>query len=72
VTYARLLGELLEDPERRAAMAQEGRRWIEESLSWDRQQVAYLRLYDDLLGGRCQAPAAALPTGTGLAYGPDE
>jgi glycosyltransferase involved in cell wall biosynthesis len=72
VTYARLLGELLDDPERRAAMAQEGRRRIEESLSWDRQQVAYLRLYDDLLGGRSQAPAAALPTGTGLAYGRPE
>jgi glycosyltransferase involved in cell wall biosynthesis len=68
-TYALLLGELLDNPERRAAMAQEGRRRIEESLSWDRQQMAYMRLYDDLLGGRSQAQAAALPTGTRLAYG---
>jgi glycosyltransferase involved in cell wall biosynthesis len=64
--YARLLDELLDDPARRAAMAREGRRRIEEWLCWDRQQAAYLRIYDDLLGRRRRAaPAAALPQGRG-------
>jgi glycosyltransferase involved in cell wall biosynthesis len=51
VGYARLLDELLDDPERRAAMAREGRRRVEQWLSWERQRVAYLQIYDRLLDG---------------------
>jgi Oxidoreductase family, NAD-binding Rossmann fold len=43
------------------AMAQEGRRRIEESLSWDRQQVPYVRLYDNLLGGSDRPSATRVP-----------
>jgi phosphatidylinositol alpha-1,6-mannosyltransferase len=32
---ARIVSELLNDPERRARMGTEGRRWIEERFSWD-------------------------------------
>jgi glycosyltransferase involved in cell wall biosynthesis len=57
VAYARLLDELLDDPERRAAMGREGRRRIEEWLSWERQRIAYLRIYDRLLDGEVSPSA---------------
>jgi glycosyltransferase involved in cell wall biosynthesis len=40
--FARLIGELLDDPERRREMAAEGRRRVEDSLSW---QASRERLY---------------------------
>ncbi len=51
-SYARTLGALLDDPERRAAMGEVGRRRIREGLSWDQQQLAYLEVYDALVGAR--------------------
>lgn len=47
---ARAIDELLDDPARRAEMANRGRRRVEEDLAWDRQSEAYLRVYAHLLG----------------------
>lgn len=42
--------ELLDDPERRAAMGAAGRKRIEESLGWIHQKRKLVWLYNDLLG----------------------
>ncbi|HEX6674140.1 MAG TPA: glycosyltransferase family 4 protein [Actinomycetes bacterium] len=47
--FARLVDELLRDPERRAAMGAAGRRRVEESLAWDHQEPAYLEVFRRLL-----------------------
>jgi glycosyltransferase involved in cell wall biosynthesis len=56
--FARLIDELLGDPQRRASLGQAGRRLIEERLAWDRQEAAYLGVYQRLLGPD-SAPARA-------------
>lgn len=48
--YARLIDELLGDPNRRAAMGKEGRARIEGGLAWDHQRETYVGVYDALLG----------------------
>jgi glycosyltransferase involved in cell wall biosynthesis len=48
-SYARLVNELLDDPQRRARMGLLGRRRVEEELAWDHQKVGYLAVYDRLL-----------------------
>jgi glycosyltransferase involved in cell wall biosynthesis len=47
--YAAAIAALLDDPDRRAAMGEAGRRRIAEGLSWDHQKVAYIKVYDNLL-----------------------
>ena len=56
--FARLIDELLRDPARRAQMARTGRRRIEEHLAWDRQEEAYIGVYQRLLG-RSRRPGQA-------------
>jgi glycosyltransferase involved in cell wall biosynthesis len=54
---ARLIDELLSDPARRASLGRAGRLRVERRLAWDRQEEAYLGVYQRLLG----APAAPAP-----------
>ncbi|GIG61520.1 glycosyltransferase WbuB [Longispora fulva] len=49
---ARLIGDLLDDPDRRADMGRTGRLRIEVSFAWERQQESYLRVVRGLLAGR--------------------
>ena len=65
---ARLIDELLADPERRARLGRAGRRAVEERIAWDRQEAAYLGVYERLLGrpgsrGGVPAGVAAGPAG---------
>ena len=62
-TYARLIGELLDDPERLRRMGARGRRRVEEVLAWDRQAPAYVAVYDRLTG-RYRAPLPSTTNGT--------
>jgi glycosyltransferase involved in cell wall biosynthesis len=48
--FARLIDELLSDPARRAELGRTGRRLIEERLAWDRQEEAYIEVYERILG----------------------
>ena len=57
--FARLIDELLGDPARRAELGQAGRRLVAERVAWDRQEDAYLGVYQRLLG----APAVPAPAG---------
>ena len=54
VALAALVAELLDDPERRRAMGQLGRRRVEESIAWDHQRVAYVDVIRGLLDQRRQ------------------
>jgi glycosyltransferase involved in cell wall biosynthesis len=47
--FARLIAELLDDPDRRARMGAAGRRRVERELSWEHSRVALLGAYDGLL-----------------------
>jgi glycosyltransferase involved in cell wall biosynthesis len=49
--FATLIDELLGDPGRRAELGRAGRRLVEDRLAWDRQEGAYLGVYDRLLAG---------------------
>jgi glycosyltransferase involved in cell wall biosynthesis len=54
LAYAELVAELLDDPERRAAMGELGRRRVEQELAWDHQRAKYVGVFDDLLEQRGQ------------------
>ncbi len=43
--------ELLDDPDRRAAMGKIGRARVEKDLSWERQVPKLLRAYDTMFEG---------------------
>jgi glycosyltransferase involved in cell wall biosynthesis len=47
--FAQMIHALLGDPARRAEMGRAGRRLIEEHLAWDRQEAAYLAVYQRVL-----------------------
>jgi glycosyltransferase involved in cell wall biosynthesis len=47
--FARLIEELLDDPERRELMGKIGRQRVEQSLSWDVSRDNLLAAYDELL-----------------------
>lgn len=49
-SFASLIDELLADPERRAAMGLLGRERVENELAWDHQKVAYVGVFDHLVG----------------------
>ena len=59
--FARLIDELLSDPARRAALGRAGQRLVTERVAWDRQEGAYLGVYQRLLG----KPRAGAPAGAG-------
>lgn len=48
--FAALIAELLDEPDRRAAMGAAGRHRVMEELAWDHQKVRYLAVFDNLLG----------------------
>src|SRR6266571_5076460 len=50
--FAELIHKLIDDPTLRAEMGRIGRRQFEQQLAWDRQKVAYLRVYRRLLTER--------------------
>ena len=50
--FAGLIDRLLDDPERRAEMGQVGRRLVEDRIAWDKQETAYLEVYQKLLRRR--------------------
>lgn len=50
--FARLVAELLDDPERRTEMGRIGRERVERSLSWATSRENLLRAYEDVLEGR--------------------
>jgi len=58
--FARLVSELLDDPERRAAMGGAGRQRVEEVLAWEHQERALLAAYSRALAmGPVQATRLA-------------
>jgi glycosyltransferase involved in cell wall biosynthesis len=50
--FARLVGELLDDPARRASMGARGRERAERLLAWEHQERALLAAYRRVLGSR--------------------
>src|SRR5947207_7488749 len=60
--FARLIDRLLADPARRAAMGRVGRQLFEEGIAWERQETAYLEIYQRLIRRRHRLdPAATRP-----------
>jgi glycosyltransferase involved in cell wall biosynthesis len=58
--FATLVGELLDDPERRAAMGAAGRARAESVLAWEHQERSLLAAYDRALGfGRARGGTLA-------------
>jgi glycosyltransferase involved in cell wall biosynthesis len=51
VAFADAIESLLADERRRRAMGALGRHRIEEELSWERSALAYVGVYDRLVGG---------------------
>jgi glycosyltransferase involved in cell wall biosynthesis len=47
--FARLIGEVLDDPERRERMGKIGRQRVEQELSWETSRRSLLAAYEDLL-----------------------
>jgi glycosyltransferase involved in cell wall biosynthesis len=60
--YAKAMHELLSDGARRRQMGQVGLGRILRSLAWRHQEVAYLRLYNQLLGHASPVPMPRQPT----------
>jgi glycosyltransferase involved in cell wall biosynthesis len=58
--FARLVAELLDDPARRAEMGAVGGRRVRERLAWDHQKLAYIGVWERLLGA---PPQARVPAG---------
>jgi Glycosyl transferases group 1 len=59
--FAQTIDQLLADPARRAEMGCTGRRLIEERLSWDRQEGAYLSVYQRVLDETPSPTSATRP-----------
>lgn len=54
--YAKAIIELIDDPERRRAMAELGRRRVEDVLAWEHQAPHYVGVYDRLVGRSPRVP----------------
>jgi glycosyltransferase involved in cell wall biosynthesis len=54
VDFARIIDELLNDPERRAEMGRAGKQRVLDEIAWEHQQATYLRVFQALFspGGR--------------------
>lgn len=59
--FAKLVAELLDDPDRRAEMGEIGRTRVAEQLSWATSKRNLLAFYARLLGSEPTAPAAVRP-----------
>ena len=61
--FARLIAELLDDPERRARMGALGRRRVEQELSWEHSRRHLLEAYDTLLArsGKLRSSGSPYP-----------
>jgi glycosyltransferase involved in cell wall biosynthesis len=59
--FAAAIADLLDDADRRAAMARMGRRRVEEVLAWPHQAPVYVAVFDHLTGGA--AAASRRPVG---------
>jgi glycosyltransferase involved in cell wall biosynthesis len=57
--FAKAIHALLQDPERRRAMGESGRRRVEENLSWDASRRALVGFYQRLLNEQDLRPAAS-------------
>jgi len=60
--FASRIHELLDDPERRAAMGRLGRARVLSELSWERSKEALLAAYDRVLGPSPSRETTALPS----------
>ncbi len=54
--YAQALVELLDDETARARMGRQARERVEQHLAWRHQELAYVEVYEDLLGRRLSSP----------------
>jgi glycosyltransferase involved in cell wall biosynthesis len=63
--FAVAVGELLDDPARRAEMALAGRRRAEQVLDWQPQRRAYVSVFDRLTGRTSALPEPAVPAAGG-------
>jgi glycosyltransferase involved in cell wall biosynthesis len=59
--FARLVDELLDDPQRRAEMGRIGRERVESALSWEVSRGHLLAFYERLLGAAARPPAVDVP-----------
>jgi len=59
--FARLIDRLLADPARRAEMGRVGRQLFEQGIAWERQETAYLEIYQRLIRRRRRVDPATMP-----------
>jgi glycosyltransferase involved in cell wall biosynthesis len=57
--FARAIEELLDDPEHRAEMGQQGRERVERELAWRHQAPRYVRVYESLFSSAAQRRSSA-------------
>ena len=69
--FARLIAELLDDPERRARMGALGRQRVEQELSWEHSRRHLLEAYETLLARGGALRSAGQRTGTPDRRGPE-
>ena len=68
--FARLIAELLDDPERRARLGALGRQRVEQELSWEHSRAALLGAYETLLARGGSLRTARRKTCSGGSGGP--
>ena len=70
--FARLIAELLDDPERRARMGALGRERVEQELSWEHSRRELLQAYETVLarGGELRSAASQAAVAGSGQYAP--